>query len=125
VKANRNAELQTSADKRVRTRYRRRYVVRFGRETTTCTGMILNLSTTGLFLASTSIYRPGNQLLLDFRVDGIPYTLEGVVRWARQAPPRLVRQVPSGMGIEIISPPEAYLKLVTSLKSKCPESTVR
>lgn len=118
------AERRSRADKRIRRRYRRRYVVRFGRETANCTGMILNLSTTGLFLASTSIYRPGNQLLLDFHVDGIPYTLEGVVRWARQAPPSLVRQVPSGMGIEIISPPESYLKLVMSLKNRSPESKV-
>ncbi len=125
MKANRIIQEQKSSDNRIRTRYRRRYIVRFGRETASCTGMILNLSTTGLFLASTSIYRPGNQLLLDFRVGGIPYTLEAVVRWARQAPPSLVRQVPSGMGIEIISPPEAYLKLVASLKARCPESKVR
>jgi hypothetical protein len=125
VRAKRKAEYRKPADKRYKTRYRRRYVVRFGREATTCTGMILNLSATGVFLASTSIFRPGNQILLDFRVEGIPYTLEGVVRWARQAPPSLVRQIPSGMGVEIIAPPDAYVKLVSTLKSVAPESQTR
>ncbi len=113
------------ADKRDRTRYKRRYIVRFGREATKSTGVILNLSKAGLFIAANNTFRPGNQLLLDFEVDGFSYFLEGVVRWARQAPPSLVRQIPSGMGVEVISPSEAYLKLVRDLESRSSESPVR
>jgi hypothetical protein len=99
--------------------------VRFGREKTDRTGLILNLSYTGVFISSTHIFRPGNQLLLDFVVGGSPYHLEGVVRGARQAPASLVRQIPSGMGIEILSPPEAYIKLVDKIESRAPQSIVR
>ncbi len=111
--------------KRNRIRYWRRYVVRFGREKTDCTGVVLNLSVTGVFISSTSIFRPGVHLLLDFVVEGNPYHLEGVVRWARQAPASLARQIPSGMGIELLSPPEAYIELVYKIESRSPRSYVR
>lgn len=120
-----SAKKAIRADKRDRTRYKRRYIVRFGREIPNATGLILNLSKAGLFIASNNTFRPGNQLLLDFEVDGVSYFLEGVVRWARQAPPSLVRQIPSGMGVEVISPSEAFLKLVRCLQSRSPESPVR
>lgn len=113
------------ANKRQRLRFKRRYIVRFGREKADTTGVILNLSRSGLFIAANSTFKPGNQLLLDFQVDGVDYNLEGVVRWARQAPPSLIRQIPSGMGIEILSPPESYLRLVGALQSRTPENKVR
>lgn len=111
-------EKVTRSGRRERLRFRRRYIVRFGREKPDTTGVILNLSTSGLFIAANSTFKPGNQLLFDFEVEGVEYNLEGVVRWARQAPPSLVRQIPSGMGIEILSAPDAYLNLVRSLRSR-------
>jgi hypothetical protein len=111
--------------KRNRIRYWRRYVIRFGREETDCTGVVLNLSGTGLFISSTHIFRPGVHLLLDFIVEGSPYHLEGVVRWARQAPASLARQIPSGMGVELLSPPDAYLELVQKIETRSPRSFVR
>lgn len=120
-----SAKKKIRADKRDRTRYKRRYIVRFGREAPNSTGVILNLSKAGLFIAANNTFRPGNQLLLDFEVEGISYFLEGVVRWARQAPPSLVRQIPSGMGVEVISPSQAFLKLVLALEARNPESAVR
>ena len=120
-----SAKKKIRAEKRDRTRYKRRYIVRFGRERPNSTGVILNLSKAGLFIAANNTFRPGNQLLLDFEVDGISYFLEGVVRWARQAPPSLVRQIPSGMGVEVISPSQAFLKLVLALEARSPKSAVR
>jgi hypothetical protein len=111
--------------KRNRIRYWRRYVVRFGREKTDCTGLVLNLSVAGLFVSSTSIYRPGVHLLLDFVVEGTAYHLEGVVRWARQAPASLARHIPSGMGIELLSPPMPYIELVQKIEARSPRTFVR
>lgn len=99
--------------------------MRFGREMPEHTGVIMNMSDSGIFLASTHLYRPGVLVMVDFTVDDASYQLEGVVQWARNAPANLARQIPSGMGIRIASPTQAYLDLVQRLRLTSPESIVR
>ncbi len=99
--------------------------MRFGREMPEHTGVIMNMSDSGIFLASTHLYRPGVLVMVDFMVDDQSYQLEGVVQWARNAPANLARQIPSGMGIRIASPTQAYLDLVKMLRLRSPESVVR
>ena len=105
-------------DRKLR-RYHKRVMVRFGAQNDlTCSGVIENVSARGLYLTSTRIFPPGTSLAIEFHVDHAPHRMEGVVRWARRAPPNLIRVAPSGMGIELTQAPEIFYALLMTLEDQ-------
>lgn len=74
----------------------------------------LNLSETGLFIATEAVAPPGALLQIELEPQAplAPLKLRGVVRWTRaQATP----ECGAGMGISLLNPPADYLELVASL----------
>jgi hypothetical protein len=83
----------------------------------TCSGVVENVSARGIYLSSIRIFPPGTTLAIEFHANEKVHHMEGVVRWARSAPPNLVRVVPSGMGIELTVAPEAFYALLMTLET--------
>lgn len=99
-------------------RYHKRVMVRFtSGNSHYYSGVVENVSARGLYLSSTRIFPPGTTVAIEFHADEEVHRMEGVVRWARSAPPNLVRVVPSGMGIELTVAPEAFYTLLMTLET--------
>ncbi len=61
---------------------------------------ITNLSDTGLYIKTNKIFVPGTKLFLLIETGEGRFEAEGIVIWAKKAPPHLVRHIKSGMGIQ-------------------------
>jgi len=86
-------------------RVRRRFVVRFrafGKvEEELRYGFTGDVSSTGLFVQTTTPYRPGIRIEIELQGEGESVRLTGKVIWAKTAPPGLGSQKRAGMGIAL------------------------
>ncbi len=105
-------------EKRARNRIARRLFVRFGPEQAINIGFTGDISLTGIFIKTNTIYSPGSILKMEIELpDSKILHLRGTVMWAKRVPPTLVRHIKkSGMGVKIVQPPEEYIKFVSSLE---------
>ncbi|OGW63059.1 MAG: hypothetical protein A2638_03770 [Nitrospirae bacterium RIFCSPHIGHO2_01_FULL_66_17] len=106
-------------EKQQRTRRTKRIEVRFGPERPTDLGFTIDVSETGLFVKSNTVYPPDTRLVLELSLsDRRVLSLRGRVMWAKRVPPQLARHLrKTGMGVELIDPPSEYLDLVKALSS--------
>jgi Tfp pilus assembly protein PilZ len=106
-------------EKQQRTRRTKRIEVRFGPEQPTDLGFTIDVSETGLFVKTNTVYPPDTRLVLELSLpDRRVLSLRGRVMWAKRVPPQLARLLrKTGMGIELIDPPPEYLDLVRVLSS--------
>src|SRR3989344_6640645 len=106
-------------EKQQRTRLTKRSEVRFGPERPTDLGFTIDVSETGLFVKSNTVYPPDTRLVLELSLsDRRVLSLRGRVMWAKRVPPQLARHLrKTGMGVELIDPPSEYLDLVKALSS--------
>jgi len=86
--------------------------VRFGTGPTLFAAMTGNLSESGLFVMTLAPFDPGTGLRVLIDLETGPVGLKGQVVWNR---PRIVLGRPVGMGVQLISPPEAYREFVVEL----------
>jgi len=91
-------------EKRVGDRLKRRLMVRFGHETPSKTAFTKNLSLTGAFLRTNSVYKPGTTLQLEVVFPGGPVGLWAQVVWAKKVPAQLAHILDCGMGVRFINP---------------------
>ena len=101
------------------TRRTKRIEVRFGPERPTDLGFTVDVSETGLFVKTNTVYPPDTRLVLElFLPDRRVLSLRGRVMWAKRLPPQLARLLrKAGMGVELIDPPPEYLNLIQLLSS--------
>ncbi|MFQ5766728.1 MAG: PilZ domain-containing protein [Acidobacteriota bacterium] len=88
-------------------RKRRRITVRFRRQGTSDpfrNGFTDNISSTGLFIQTGCVHPPGTAVELEISLEDGQTKLQGIVQWARKAPPSLARALRSGMGIRLVKP---------------------
>ena len=89
-------------------RQRRRFVVRFRtagqQEEEARYGFTGDVSATGLFVQTSTPYRPGTRVEIQLQTDTATIQLTGRVVWARTAPPGLGSQKRAGMGIALEAP---------------------
>jgi Tfp pilus assembly protein PilZ len=93
------------ADKRFTTRVRRRLSLRFGQEKPVRMAFTEDITTDGLFIKTTNLYRPGTEVIIELIMpDEARVTLLGMVRWSKKVPPNMIHLVKkAGMGIKILS----------------------
>jgi len=92
-----------------RERLRRRLRVRFGTGEPESVGFTANFSTSGLYVATSSVLAPNSKLQLEIEgPDGV-IRMRGRVVWAKNSPVRFSQSMPSGMGIELIEPGPEWL----------------
>jgi len=105
-----------AADKRLANRIFTRLRVLFGPQAPGAEGFALNLSAEGVFISALRPYPPGTDLrirLLPTGADAIE--LRGTVQWGLRVPQQLMSVVRPGMGIQLISPPSAYIDFFSGL----------
>ena len=105
-------------EKRTKNRIARRLFIRFGLDDVLNIGFTGDLSITGIFIKTNTIFAPGSILTLEMELpDSKIVHLKGTVMWARRVPPSLVRHIKKGgMGVRVLQPSEEYLKFVSSLE---------
>lgn len=105
-------------EKRAKNRIARRLFIRFGPDNTLNIGFTGDISLTGIFIKTNTIFAPGSILKMEIELpDSKIVHLKGTVMWAKRVPPTLVRHIKkSGMGVRILQPPEEYIKFVSSLE---------
>jgi hypothetical protein len=104
-------------EKRARNRIARRLFVRFGQEQVINIGFTGDISLTGIFIKTNTIFAPGSILKMEIELAGSKMLhLRGTVMWAKRVPTTLSRHIKkSGMGVRIMQPSEEYVKFVSSL----------
>ncbi len=70
-------------------------------------GASLNVSTTGMFVATEVPPEPGTTIRIRLKLGALSLPLRGRVAWKREAPDP-GRQLKAGMGIHLLSPPSIY-----------------
>jgi hypothetical protein len=61
----------------------------------------MDISPEGLSIKTNRVLPPRTSLMLEITVDGKSMIAQGEVKWAKKAPPSLIRSVHSGMGIRL------------------------
>ena len=104
-------------EKRSRNRIARRLFVRFGPEQADNIGFTGDISLTGIFIKTNTMFSPGSVLKLEVELpDSKILHLKGTVMWAKRVPATLVRHIKkSGMGVKIVQPPAEYTEFVSGL----------
>ncbi|HZI13527.1 MAG TPA: TIGR02266 family protein [Myxococcus sp.] len=77
------------------------------------TGFSMDISEGGVFIATVDAVQPGTQVELDFTLPGgKPLKVTGVVRWVREANPRMPELMP-GVGVQFTGLPPEVASAIT------------
>lgn len=108
--------MHTAAEPRVR----KRLPCRVKRGPIAYSGVVLNLSRTGLFVQTGASPVPGESIELDLRAgtDGSGIPLKAKVVWRRHAPPELRNLVAGGVGVRIERAEESYYQLLSEVQGR-------
>lgn len=81
-------------------------------------GIVLDLSRSGLFVQTNAKPRPGSEVEIEFKVPGLKsaLALRGRVARAKLVPPQLLSVAQGGLGLTFRSPPAAYLEFIENLE---------
>lgn len=92
-------------------RARGRIRVRFGLDTLDRTAFTTNVSETGAFVGTNSVFPPGRTIKVEFNIDDESVEFYARVIWAKKVPPQLAHLLPCGMGVRFIDPPASWTPL--------------
>jgi Tfp pilus assembly protein PilZ len=101
-------------DKRAAPRHKRRITCELRYDGRKASGIVLDLSASGLFVQTSARPEPGSivHLLLEARGDSAALDLRVRVARQRRTEPRLAALVPPGLGLQILDAPNAYFELI-------------
>ena len=105
--------MRTPADKR----FRKRIPCAFNAGGRSCSGLVLNVSRSGLFLQTSVSEDSGTVVDVELNPPdrGEPVALTARVVWRRAVPTQLHTMVNGGLGMQIIWADEAYYGLLSAL----------
>lgn len=83
-------------------------MVRFGLDKLEKTGFTMNVSRSGLFLRTNSIYKPGTTIQVEIVLPDRRFSLWAKVVWGKKVPPQLAHVLECGMGIRFLEPLDAW-----------------
>lgn len=109
-----------AANKRLQRRHKRRIPVRYraaGGDYRSAFSS--DVSSGGLFVASTHVLTPGTQVLLDIDLPGTHTTITamGVVAWGKRVPTSLQTIGRGGFGVQLLNAPEAWRQFMFQLET--------
>ncbi len=98
-------------------RFRKRIPCKLSRGRTVFSGLVLDLSRTGLFVQTRAVAKAGNEVevMLARREPEAPIELDVRVVWQRKVPPQLRGVVEKGFGLQILYAPEPYYALLVEV----------
>ncbi len=102
---------------RVSKRAKRRLACRLVAGRQRFSGVIIDLSASGIFVQTSAKPRPGDPVTLELSIPGHrdPLRLEAQVVRLKLVPPRLVAVAQGGLGLRITNAPEAYFSFLTAI----------
>ena len=98
-------------------RFRKRLPCHIRVNQSSYSGIVLNLSRTGLFVQTAAIARPGGTIELELNGE-IP--LQAQVVWTRRAPRQLRSVSRGGIGVRIVGATESYYHLLAEAAAGSP-----
>ncbi|MDH3627455.1 MAG: PilZ domain-containing protein [Acidobacteriota bacterium] len=101
-------------EKRDTDRARKRVRVRYGVDALNRTGFTRNVSPTGLYIGTNSVFAPGTTLQVELKIDEQTFTMWARVVWAKKVPPQLAHVLDCGMGVCFIDPDPDWLSFFES-----------
>jgi len=98
-------------------RARRRLACRLGVGRQRFSGVIIDLSASGIFVQTSAKPRPGDSVTLELSIPGQrePLRLEAQVVRLKLVPPRLVAVAQGGLGLRITNAPEGYFSFLAAV----------
>jgi uncharacterized protein (TIGR02266 family) len=109
-----------AANKRYQRRHRRRLPVRYRASGSDYrSAFSADVSSGGLFVASTHVLNPGTQVLLDIDLPGLNTTISamGVVAWGKRVPASLQTIGRGGFGVQFLNVPESWRQYMFQLET--------
>jgi hypothetical protein len=91
------------------TREKRRVMVRFGIDRPEKTGFTMNVSRSGMFLRTNTVFKPGTRIQLEIVLPDRSFGLWAQVVWAKKVPPQLAHVLDCGMGVRFLEPLDEWL----------------
>ena len=102
--------MANGSEKRKIKRAKRRVMVRFGTRTPDKTAFTKNVSETGMFLQTNTVFKPGTTLQIQAEFPDQTFSMWARVVWAKKVPPQLAHILGSGMGVCFIDPTPDWLQ---------------
>jgi len=96
------------AEKRDIVRARKRVMVRYGIHKADKTAFSKNVSRTGIYIQTNSVFKPGSTLQVELTFPDRTFSLWARVVWAKKVPPQLTRALDCGMGVTFVEPPAEW-----------------
>ncbi len=105
-------------EKRGKKRVLKRLSVRFGVQKPDHTAFTHDLSSSGFFLKTTTVFAPNTRLQIELTLpDEKVIHVRGIVMWAKRIPPAFNRMIQKhGMGIHLFDIPDEYKALIERLQ---------
>ena len=97
-------------NKRVIKRANRRLMVRYGTREPEKTAFTKNLSESGMFLQTNSVFKPGTTIQVLMEFPDRTFNMWARVVWAKKVPAQLTYILGSGMGICFIDPTAEWVE---------------
>ena len=91
-------------NKRSEGRARRRVMVKYGLSAADKTAFTKNLSETGLFIQTNSVFKPGTTIHVAIQFPQDTVSMWAEVVWAKVVPPQLAHVLECGMGVRFVDP---------------------
>jgi Tfp pilus assembly protein PilZ len=105
-------------DKRRGSRARRRIMVKYGLSTADKTAFTKNLSETGLFIQTNSVFKPGTTIHVAIQFPNDTVSMWAQVVWAKVVPAQLAHVLECGMGVHFIDPTPDWINFFREWKKK-------
>ena len=104
-------------EKRNKNRVDKRLFVKFGKEKPERVGFTVDVSPTGLFIKTTTVFQPGTTLRIELTLpDQRTLLITGQVMWAKQVPSSFLRLTKkSGMGVRLTPVSDDYKQFVVGM----------
>ena len=102
--ANARSHSVASCDKRDKHRNPKRVMVRYGTRMPDKTAFTKNISATGLFIQTNTVFKPGSTIQVRLQFDDRQFTMWARVRWAKKVPRQLTGIMAAGMGVQFVDP---------------------
>ncbi len=103
-------------ERRTFSRKKRRFLVEFDLQGSSCTGFTYDVSPNGIFVRSIRLPKPGTFLTANLHLTtGQRIAVRGKVVRSFRVPPELARLVPSGFSISLSDTPEDYYQFFATL----------
>ena len=102
-------------ENRDRDRARKRTMVRYGIDKADRTGFTKDLSSTGLFIKTNHVFKPGTTIQVELTFPDRTFSMWARVVWAKKVPPQLAHVLECGMGVCFVDPDPDWITFFQQL----------